>query len=570
MFQSLSKRKILAVCVAASICSHVVSLLFLQKHSLWYASPKAPIESLLSLAEVDKIDRDQILRESFGAPLSSSLKKEDSSYHPIPQAISHALKPLPILQPIEIPKEQETSFLTAAPFPNVPLEAERLLCSFQIPSIEQLNLFEHLPKDLIVPPPSTTDALLSHPPLAKTQLVFENLSPIIQEPKVVLNIAYTRSELTPTSIPLVSEHKFSTQVPLPKLPHLPTLEELQTVSYSEQFDTEVIFSPLENEEGYLFAITLIPHPDLNLPKIRQHFSFLIDRSNSIQKERLAAAKSAIFRAVKDLNFEDSFNIIAFDSKIDKLYSAPMLATPGAARAAKEFLGKIQLGSFFSPANLYKPLCLTLPASDEDLHTTILLTDGESLGKKSTQREVAFGWTAYNQGRASLFTIGLGSDPHLETLDAISSLNRGKLLYSPSKRGIRRKLLKLMKTISHPVAKNISIHAINIAPESTMTLYPPLHQAPHLYNQEPYVILGTTKTLEPFILFLQGKLKGKWLNIKKPIAFTHAKKATISLKSQYALQKAYQIYETYLYDQDPKHLAEARTLLEPYNLRVAFQ
>ncbi len=570
MLHHLSKRKIFAVCVAASLCSHIVSLLLLQRHSLWYSSQRPLAEKSFQLAEIEKIEKNQFLKESFDDRFSA-LRAETAS-DPIPETASFAFKQLPMTQPIAMPQEPPIPFLSSPHFPGNELAAAPQNLSFPLPGIEQINLFEHLPKDLIVPSPLLPAASLAAEPSLHptTRFVLETPPHPRQQQAPLPNLAYAPVLL---SFPLSenrTEPKFLKPASFPHLPDLPTLEDLETVSYSDYFDAEIIFSPLENEEGYLFALTLIPHPDLDLPKIRQHYSFLIDRSNSIQKERLAAVKTAVLKAIAELDLEDSFNIIAFDSKIDKFSPAPIPAAATAIRGGSNFLEQIQLGSFFSPANLYKPLFLTVPSTDDDLHTVILLTDGESLSKKTAQRELAMGWTGYNQGRVSLFAIGVGGDSHLATLDAATAFNRGKILYAPTKRGIKRKLLKLMKTISHPIAKNLSARGISRSSQSTIVLYPQAHAAPHLYLNEPYVILGTAKSLDPFILFVQGRIKNRWLNIKKPISFASAKKGAASLKAQWSLQRSYRLYEQYLYDLNPSHLAEARALLEPHDLKVAFQ
>jgi hypothetical protein len=94
--------------------------------------------------------------------------------------------------------------------------------------------------------------------------------------------------------------------------------------------------------------------------------------------------------------------------------------------------------------------------------------------------------------------------------------------------------------------------------------------PHLYLEQPYVILGETDTLDDFILFVQGRLKDRWLNVKKPISFLSAKKGSKSLKQEYALQKVYALYERYVADDDPQHIAEAANLLEPFDCQAAFR
>ena len=564
MYHPLNKRKILAVCIAASIVSHLCSFLFLQRHTLWYFSPTLPTQEIIQLVDQEKVNKNQILKESF----DFSAFDEMQTSEPVKEKRSL------IFNELQTPKQElidRTSVPDFPSFPNPQLSIAPQTLSFPLPHLEPFDLSGHLPKELAVPPPLAYQILATPPSLHREDPLVLAATPIIQKEKAPSPIiAYPHPFLSvPLDAPSLTP-KIETLTSFPELPALPTLEELETSSYSDYFDTEIVFSPLEAEEGYLFALTLIPHQNLNLPKIRQHYSFLIDRSNSVQKERLAVVKSAVLKAIEELDFEDSFNIIAFDSKIDKFAPAPIPATPSSVKRAKDFLEEIGLGSFFSPANLHKPLSLVIPASDEDLHTAILLTDGESLGKKTAQRELAMGWTAYNSGRVSLFWVGLQGDPHLEILSATTALNRGKILHAPSKRGIKRKLLKLMKTISHPIAKDLSVRGISYSPESEVSLYPHSSGAPHLYSNEPYVILGKVKSLEPFILFVQGRVKDRWLNIKKTISFVNGKKGTHSLTEQWALQCSYALYEQYLRDLNPEHLVEAHELLQPYGLQVVLQ
>jgi len=521
---------------------------------------------------MEKAETDKILRETFKErPAEESGSKASASQLPAPETQNPS--PLALL-PIQIETPPSLAILPAAHAIDFKYElaSSAQKPSFKLPSLEPINLFEHLPKDLIILGNSLVNTPQLHPSLLPKNPALIAVSPPPPARNTSIQITHSTPHL-PSSLPdsLPSTPMLAPQI-ISQLPDFPSLNDLETSSYSDFFDTEIVLYPLEDKEGYLFAITLVPKPGFTLPKMRHHYSFLIDRSNSIQKERLSAVKNAVLKAIEELDLEDSFNIIAFDSKIDKLSPAPLPGTKSSIHKAKQFLEQVRLGSFFSTSNLTKPLLLTTPSSaqDEGLHTAILFTDGEPLGKKISQRELVLDWSAYNQGRVSLFVIGLGGDPHLSTLDAAAAFNRGKLIYPPSKRGIKRKLLKLIKTIGHPVAKNITATAISRASQTKIALYPKTSQRPSLYLNEPYVILGTIDKLDNFILFVQGRVKGQWLNIKKNISFANAKKGDASLRAEWAMQQAYGLYEKYLYDFNPNHLAEAQTLLEPHDLQVAFQ
>lgn len=559
----MKRRKILFVCFGLSLFIHGMAVFCFQKYSLWFSSPQTaqPSENWLSL--VDKKERDEILKTTF-----DPMAKEEEKVHlqPVHEEVA-SLSISSKSKNEELEPENINLFQLNLPM-NEPLLAGSVLPTFTIPS-QTFNLLDHLPKELIVPISAKPKPPVFLPLPTKTTLELSARAPKFEDRPANLiffadNIDFDLSGET-------EKAKTSSPIPLPNLPKLPTLAELDTSSCSESFDADLVFLPKgEEEKGYIFALTLIPRPDLNLPKLKQNITFLIDRSNSIQQNRLSASKAAIHKALGELSPDDSFNIIAFDGKMDKMAPSFLPCTGKSYAAAEAFLEKVQLGSFFSTSDLYKPLFLTVPGQvgQDEIHTAILLTDGESLAKKTAYQSILSDWTRYNGGKVALFAMGM-NDLHAAKLDLATSFNRGKFISAPTNRGMKRKLLKLLKTIQNPVAKNISCHAISKSPNGKISLFPKAAQMPHLYLDQPYVILGEIDALDDFILFVQGRLKDRWLNIKKTITFLNARKGSSSLKEELALQKANQLYEQYLYDDNPKHIADAKELLEPFDLQAAF-
>lgn len=534
-------KKTLSGSIFFALFLHGMALYFLKSTSLWLspvaAHPDAPWLSLM-----EKKKKGEILKEAFqkaGGEATVEAKEREVQ----PEGIHYPplyLSMEPFASPT--PATPSLSFLPMA----APLELFRpplpFLPSFSLPEPHFIPLLSHLPEGLIVPPER-------EPPEAPQPLA------VSIPPTEALPLAVQKSEVEPQAwseprelpLSMTSEGRSPppapSPLPLPYLPKLPTLEELKTISCSDSFEAELTFSPLpDEEEGYLFALTLIPRPDLKLPKLHQHYLFLIDRSNSIQRERLNGTKQAVLRALKELDATDTFNIYAFDSKVEKLSPSFLSCTPQTMAQAEQFLSRLELGSFFSSTDLYKPLFLTVPGNVEgkELYTTLLFTDGEALQKKGAASALLSEWTLLNQGRVSLFPISLSHDPHLPLLDTLAALNKGKLISSSTQRGVKRRVLKLMKSIESPVAKNLSCHAIAPSKEQAISLFPDPSLTPHLYLGEPFVILGKTKNLDDFILFVQGKTEEGWLNIKKKISFLHAKKVGGGLLEEWEQQQAYHL------------------------------
>lgn len=565
---SYHHKKLLFFSIFASIAMHLAEMHFIQRQTFWFSSsPQIEISQNDWTEELEKIDRDQILKDAFLNGSTSNQSERNligSSASPIQESSLLGETLLPQYQ-LEPPPQQA---MTPVSF------SDNLALTFEPPVItfeEQISLLPNLPRELILPTSAVVSPKHSIPdPLNIAIHIPENL------PNIQLSSPLT-SRQESTSIvfePSWVNHKFlSSSIPTPTFPlaqNIPSLSELKASSYSQAFDTEVVF--YEIEDGYLFAITLIPRPDLQLSPLKQNYLFLIDRSNSIQKERLNATKSAVRRAIDELNKNDQFNIVVFDQRIEKLSPSMLSVSHESVNKAHQFLNKIELGSFFSQKNLNKPLFLTIPHSprNDELYTAILITDGENLSHKSAVQGLVDEWTRMNQGKVTLYTLGMNDDSHLDILDSISNMNRGKNFSSPTYRGLKRKLLKIMKTVHAPIAKNLTCKAIPRYRDNAIELFPKPTNAPHLYAGEPYVILGTTKKLDDFVLFVQARLDKEWLHIKKNISFDNAKKGNAALATELAQLKSFDLYQQYLDGKGLQCLNQAQTLLKKHELPSIFE
>ncbi len=549
-----SHKRILSGSAIVSFGLHLAALIFMQSHSIWLGNPivRSPTAAL------EKKEFNQILKESFVAPRKTAEgpQKAAPQQEPTP-ALAEATHLLPLFAPL--------------PLQNFFATNELHLPTLTLPERPLTNLFEHLPKELSIPQMLRAEEFHHLPTPLSPEFQIASAPPVVvQEPPLKVPQIETL-----VSIPAFTEKATLVKPPAPKLaplPQLPTLADLQTINVSPYFEEEISFSPNEGGEGYLFAITLIPKDDLELSKLKQHYTFLIDRSNSIQKDRLQAMKTSVLKALEELDGEDTFNLFVFDSKAEKLSSTALPASSASIAQAEGFLERVDLGSFFSSANLDRPLMLTVPGrvAEDEVHTAILMTDGETLAKRGEQTALLSHWTSFNQGKVTLFPLAMITDGHLATLELAAKSNKGRLVCAPTQRGLKRKLLKLMRSVHSPVAKNIACRAVSPTKEQHVDLYPKPFEAPHLYLDQPYTLIGHTDRLEDFVLFVQGRTKGGWINIKKTVSFANARKGGKSLKAEWALQSAHNLYEEYLRDQNPVHLAQARELLAPYDYQIAFE
>lgn len=345
------------------------------------------------------------------------------------------------------------------------------------------------------------------------------------------------------------------------------------VASSQDFHVEVEYTPIKDEDGYLFCLKLIPQTDVNFKRIRQNVFFLIDRSYSIDRERYELTKQAVLDVLPLLHQDDTFNLLVFDNKVVKLSEQNLPCNQINFQQAAEFLQKQQHGGFLATTDLYSSLGDIIPevVADTEVNTAILLSDGVTYLSQDSQRKAISKWTNKNGGKISLFSVAVGKGNNLPLLDLLSSFNKGVLQHAPESEEIKNALRHVMKSIQNPIGKEFSV--FTVLPNSTtkVAIYPSSSRLPHLYHETVYRIYGTTNQLDDFYLFLQGKYYDRHVDIKQKISFSNAKKVPRNaLEKNLAIQKSYEAYSGYLEQGKRDYLIQAKHLLIPYNIPMAFE
>lgn len=337
------------------------------------------------------------------------------------------------------------------------------------------------------------------------------------------------------------------------------------------FDMKVLVAKKGTE--YLFEILLKPKATASFRRITHNYTFLIDRSHSMPKERFESAKRAVTEAIAHIHPDDRFNIFLFDDKVVKLSDTPLEKTQSNCKRAAQFLGSAPHGGFFASTDLYGSLGKIIPkqVSDSEVNSAILISDGDTFLSRAEQRATIVRWNTENESKVTVFALAAGSGNNLELLDVLSTVTGGALSYCKDHRNLPKTLVSLISRINNPIGKRMSCSAVARSPETELEIYPKDLFLPDLYENVSYAIYGRTSSLEGFHLFLQGRHYDEWVDIKQTVDFQKAQRVPAPiLAKQIAVQKAYQLYQDYLDDGHRYHIVEAKKELSPYKLQTAFR
>ena len=249
----------------------------------------------------------------------------------------------------------------------------------------------------------------------------------------------------------------------------------------------------EQMDGNLYSLVMI-HPQapetITTPVYNREVIIIIDTSGSMQGESIKQAKKALLFALDQLDSDDLFNIIEFNSRTRTLYKQSMTVNYRTISGAKSFVTSLHAdgGTEMYPA-LVK--ALTGRREQDRLFQVIFITDG-CVGNEAE----LFTYIKKHIHNGRLFTVGIGSAPNHYFMRKAAIVGKGTFLSIGKPGEVTEKMGNLFHKLANPVLTDISLTWSN---SSAQTLPEPI---PDVYAGEPLTIC-TKSYLDPGDLEVQG-------------------------------------------------------------------
>ncbi|THB73587.1 MAG: VWA domain-containing protein [Desulfobacteraceae bacterium] len=245
---------------------------------------------------------------------------------------------------------------------------------------------------------------------------------------------------------------------------------------------------LETEKSVLFAgpsqnvvlkVTLdapgVPD-DVHRPPV--NLSIVLDRSGSMNGQKLEQAKQAAIEAVQRLNYNDIFSLVVYDSNVQTVIPAQAVEDTSRiisrirqiyAGGSTALFGGVSQGA----SEIRKHL------SPRYVHRIILLSDGLANVGPRTPQELGRLGAALIKENISVTTIGVGTDYNEDLMTRLSQNSDGNAYFVESGRDLPRIFTAELGDVLNVVAKRVRL---------TITLPP---------GVEPVSIIGR-----------EGRIKGR--------------------------------------------------------------
>lgn len=234
-----------------------------------------------------------------------------------------------------------------------------------------------------------------------------------------------------------------------------------------------------SEGGATVLITALP------PRLTEEFEpsprefiFVIDRSGSMSGGPLLQARNALRSCLRSMGSQDTFNIQAFDDRIEWFSQTANPVVQAAVERADEWLERIDarggtdiLGAIDS--------VLMFNADPERQRYIVFLTDGAVSADDEALRRVQ-----RQLGRARLFTFGVGPSVNRSLLMRMAELGHGTAEFLQLNEDIEEAIIRFQDRVAYPVLQDITLNWEGV---TAWDVYP--LRLPDLYIGQPLELVA---------------------------------------------------------------------------------
>ena len=251
-------------------------------------------------------------------------------------------------------------------------------------------------------------------------------------------------------------------------------------------------------DGFFVAM-LAPQPDINSEAISKDVILVLDRSGSMDGEKIQQAQKAVIYILEHLKANDRFNIIAFNSQINSL--AINLRPVDQVTVGIDFINQF---SALGNTDINSALLTAADMVDEERPTYILfLTDGLPTEGETDSQRILDNFARSAPENVRLFSFGVGYDVDTFLLDSLSQEHHGLSTYVTGDQSLETVLSAFYEKISTPVLTNLSIDFGGLA---TNDIYP--NPLPDMFAGSQIIVAGRYHGSGTLTIKLKGEVNGQ--------------------------------------------------------------
>lgn len=234
------------------------------------------------------------------------------------------------------------------------------------------------------------------------------------------------------------------------------------------------YRPNGGEDGYFLLLTTPQVPKQN-EQIAKTVLFVVDKSGSMQGEKIDQAKAALKFVLNNLREGDTFNIVAYDTAVETFRPELERVNDETRKQATGYVNGLYAGG---GTNIHDALKTALDQIKDKSRPTFVLfmTDGLPTVGERNEAKIAQAAREANKIGARILNFGVGYDVNSRLLDRLAREHSGASEYVRPNEDIEVHVSKVYSKISSPVLADVEVkfefdHAATEAGPPVNRIYP---------------------------------------------------------------------------------------------------
>jgi Ca-activated chloride channel family protein len=193
----------------------------------------------------------------------------------------------------------------------------------------------------------------------------------------------------------------------------------------------------------------------------RQFVFCADVSVSMIGTRLSQLKQALSYFVDQLQPNDRFNVVAFNSEVSSFDSGLVLAEATNKSRAKMYIQTLSANGL---TNLNAALLTALAMLDSSAGQSqvLLISDGQPTWGETRVDSILANVRRANKAGAAIFAVGLGSEVNKSFFQSLSQQNSAAAFFIDESENVTGRLVQIYNTVTSPILTNVEIVTPGIA------------------------------------------------------------------------------------------------------------
>jgi Ca-activated chloride channel family protein len=258
----------------------------------------------------------------------------------------------------------------------------------------------------------------------------------------------------------------------------------------------------------LAGLPAVPKSTASGPAIRREVTLVLDRSGSMNGEKIQQAREAVLQVLSGLEPGEAFRLLVYNEAVEPYSTEPITKTEESIKQIRAFVEGIQARG---GTNLHEALKEALRPKPEAglLPLVLFLTDGLPTVGQTSEAAIRDLALKNNPHERRIFTFGVGVDVNTPLLEKIATETRAAPTFVLPGENVEVKVSQVFKRLAGPVLADAKLEVVtesgSAAPGRVRDLMPA--RLPDLYEGDQLVLLGQYVGDDPLTFQVSGNYLG---------------------------------------------------------------